>query len=615
MPGKRTRAVRATGLLAGIAAVCALTTPVGAVTGEVAADDAYAFTAKITVGDRTGCTAVLVDPQWLLTAASCFADDPSHMGSPITPGPPQVATTATIGSNDLNSTAGHVLAVTELVPRTDRDLVMAKLATRVTDIAPALVAATAPVAGEQLRVAGYGRTKAEWVPDKLHTGAFSVDRVDQGTLSVTAGAGSALCKGDSGGPALRETGGRVELVALHSQSWQGGCFASDETRTGAVETRLDDVASWIQQIRALPQASQTTSGDFNGDGKQDVAAFYDNGTSPEGKNRSSIYTFLSNGAGFAAPQLAWSTAGGFTWRSSKLTSGDYNGDGKDDIGVFYDGGSSDTGAISSVYTFTSASTATTGVFGAPKRVWTTTGGFTWDASKVTSGDYNGDGKDDIGVFYDSGSSPTGAMSSVYTFISNGAGMTVHKAWTTTGGFNWDASKVTSGDYNGDGKDDIGVLYNSGTSADGKAMSALYTFTSNGTDMTAAKAWSTPGGFTWAASQVTSGDYNGDGKDDAGVLYNTGTSADGAPITSLYTFTSTGAVFGAPVKMWTSTSSFSWNKSQVTSGDYNGDKKADVGVLYDAGQTPDGRRLNSLFTFRSTGAALQAPVKNWTGSVR
>ncbi len=55
--------------------------PALAVTGGTpvaASDTTYAYTAKITVGahDR-GCTAVLVDPEWLLTAASCFADDPA----------------------------------------------------------------------------------------------------------------------------------------------------------------------------------------------------------------------------------------------------------------------------------------------------------------------------------------------------------------------------------------------------------------------------------------------------------------------------------------------------------------------------------------------------------
>ncbi|MCX4682023.1 hypothetical protein OG413_43350 [Streptomyces sp. NBC_01433] len=55
---------------------------------------------------------------------------------------------------------------------------------------------------------------------------------------------------------------------------------------------------------------------------------------------------------------------------------------------------------------------------------------------------------------------------------------------------------------------------------------------------------------------------------------------------------------------------------MTSGDYNGDKKTDIGVLYDAGKTPDGRQTDSLFTFTftSTGTNINPPVKTWTGSV-
>ena len=447
------------------------------------------------------------------------------------------------------------------------------------------------------------------MPDRLHAGAFTVTQADATTVAVARDGGS-ICKGDAGGPALRETGGKAELVAVHSASWQAGCFGSEETRTGAVETRLDDITTWMQQVRALPGESQVTSGDFNADGKEDIAAFYDNGTSPEGKNRSSLFAFYSTGTGFAAPKNVWSTPGGFTWSKSKLTSGDFDGDGKDDIAVFYDNGSSDTGAVSSLYTFTSTGTG----FKAPRKTWTTTGGFNWDVSKVTSGDYNGDGKDDIAVFYDNGSSDAGRISSLYTFTSNGTDFTARKSWTTPGGFTWSAGQVTSGDYNKDGKDDVAVLYNGGKSADGKFISSLYTFTSNGTVFTPRKSWTSSGSFNWNASKLTSGDYTGDGRADIGVLYNRGTTAEGVHQSALFTFASDGTGFAAPREVWTSTGSFSWAVSQLVSGDFNKDGKDDVGDLYRSGTTPDGRRLDSLFSFTSTGTGMKAPVKHWSGSV-
>ncbi|MFE4332139.1 trypsin-like serine protease, partial [Streptomyces sp. NPDC056831] len=417
MPVRPPRRVQATALLAATAAVGALTivTPAQAVVGDSVADNTYTFTAKIDVGGERACTGSLVDAQWVLTASSCFAAD-GQAAFPVPAGAPAEKTMATIGRTDLTGTAGKVVEITELVSRTDRDLVMAKLAEPVTDIAPVVLATTGPVAGETLQAVGYGRTASSWVPDRLHAGAFAVAQADTTTVAVTRDGGS-ICKGDAGGPALREKDGKAELVAVHSTSWQAGCLGSDESRNGAVETRLDDLGEWIRQIRALPQESQVTSGDFNADGKEDIAAFYDNGTSTEGKNRSSLFAFYSTGTGFGAPKKVWSTPGGFTYASSKLTSGDYNGDGKDDVAVFYDGGTSDTGNVSSLYTFTSTGTG----FSNPKKTWTTTGGFTWSKSKVTSGDYNGDGKDDVAVFYDGGTSDTGNVSSLYTFTSTGTG--------------------------------------------------------------------------------------------------------------------------------------------------------------------------------------------------
>ncbi|WP_164493140.1 trypsin-like serine protease, partial [Streptomyces sp. ADI96-02] len=318
---RHSRRLRAVAVFAAAASAGALTftIPAQAIVGDAVADNTYTFTAKLAIGEgekSRACSGSLVDAQWILTASSCFAA-PGAPAFPVPAGAPAEKTTATIGRTDLSGTGGKVVGITELVPRTDRDLVMARLAEPVTDIAPVVLAASAPTTGETLRAAGYGRTATSWVPDRLHAGAFAVTAVGSTTVSVTRDGGS-ICKGDAGGPALREQGGKAELVAVHSASWQAGCFGSDETRGGAVETRLDDIADWVRQVRALPQESQVASGDFNGDGREDIAAFYDNGTSSQGQNRSSLFAFYSTGSGFGAPKNVWSTSGGFTWSKSRL---------------------------------------------------------------------------------------------------------------------------------------------------------------------------------------------------------------------------------------------------------------------------------------------------------
>ncbi|MFJ9952120.1 trypsin-like serine protease, partial [Kitasatospora sp. NPDC091207] len=58
-----------------VAAACALSTfagsPANAVAGDPAADGAYAYTAKLTIGDNVrSCTGALLDRNWIITAAS-----------------------------------------------------------------------------------------------------------------------------------------------------------------------------------------------------------------------------------------------------------------------------------------------------------------------------------------------------------------------------------------------------------------------------------------------------------------------------------------------------------------------------------------------------------------
>ncbi|MFE0812959.1 S1 family peptidase [Streptomyces sp. NPDC058794] len=267
MPSIRRPRLAALGAVLAAGSLALSTAPAVAVTGGTPvadSDTTHAYTAKITIGahDR-GCSAVLVDAEWLLTAASCFAEDPAASLA-VPAGVPAKATTAVIGRSDLTGTQGAERRVVEIVPRTDRDVVLARLSRPVTNVTPAQLATTAPAAGAELTFAGYGRTKTVWAPQKLHTGTYTVDSTAATSADVTGKDGAAACMGDTGGPVV--SGGK--LVGLNSRSFQGGCLGIDEaqTSTAGVIARVDDLASWIDA-----QVGATRIVDFNGDAVEDIA--------------------------------------------------------------------------------------------------------------------------------------------------------------------------------------------------------------------------------------------------------------------------------------------------------------------------------------------------------
>ncbi|MFJ7904767.1 trypsin-like serine protease [Streptomyces sp. NPDC096198] len=269
MSGFRPRTTRTSGLIAAatLAAAALSATPATAVSGPQAPAATSAAIARLNIVDddgQRGCSATLVAPQWLLTAASCFTDTP---GKALASGAPKLKTTATIG--------GTAQQVVNLVPRAGRDVVMAQLAKPVSGITPVPVSGTAPAAGDEVQAAGFGRTHDEWVPDQVHTAAFTVQNTGATTLDLAAKSdGAAVCKGDTGGPVLTAADGHTAVAGVSSLSWQGGCLGTDpaETRTGAAAARADDLASWVQQVAYSPtfaaapwkNAVQMTTGYYTG---------------------------------------------------------------------------------------------------------------------------------------------------------------------------------------------------------------------------------------------------------------------------------------------------------------------------------------------------------------
>ncbi|WP_331752113.1 trypsin-like serine protease [Streptomyces sp. NBC_00829] len=486
--------------------------PVHAATGP-ATDGGYSFAAKLEIGDgedKRACTGVLVDPQWVLAASSCFT---GGTGEPA-PGKPQWKTVATIGRADLTTTGGHVSEIVELVPRKGRDLVMARLAQPAKDITPVTTAASPVAAGDTLTTAGYGRTKTAWVPDKLHTAAFTVNAVDATSLHLAGKTTSdAICKGDTGAPLLRESNGKQELVAIASQSMQGGCLGETETRNDALSIRTDDVKAWIEQLRLVPLVSQVTdaitTADFNGDGRLDIAAVLNDG---------SLKAFYGRTDGtLQYGRDLWRDKG---WAGiKKIIGGDFNGDGKADIAAI-----SGSGALL-LYPGTSHE----GKLGDSRPMWKDN---TWNSSRpLTRYKADDSGRDGIALQADDGA--------LYGYPSNPEGVLTGERRSLWPDKTWTKRLIAAGDLNGDTYDDVIAV-----AADGKLH--LYPGNAQHTLGGAVLLWHDA---SWSnIKTVLAGDINGDRKGDLLGRVSSG---------GLYWYAGNGATTIAPGQlMWPTTTTAS-----------------------------------------------------------
>src|SRR5438132_4232718 len=158
-------------------------------------------------------------------------------------------------------------------------------------------------------------------------------------------------------------------------------------------------------------------GDFNGDGKQDLAVAND------GSNNVSV--LLGNGAG------SFSAAANFKVGSGpfSVAVGDFNGDGKQDLAVANDGSNNVSVLLSN---------------GAGSFSAATNFGVGFNPNSVAVGDFNGDGKQDLAV-------ANFSSDNVSILLGDGTG---NFGAATNFGVGSNPRSVAIADFNGDGKQDL-----------------------------------------------------------------------------------------------------------------------------------------------------------------
>lgn len=175
-------------------------------------------------------------------------------------------------------------------------------------------------------------------------------------------------------------------------------------------------------------------GDFNGDGLPDLAYF------ETGNN--TMYVATNTGAGFGGPGSGvWVPAGTFGGSTGRFLVGDFNGDGRSDLAYF---------DPSNNQVVVSTSTGTS--FNGPRSgVWVPTNWFGWQASHYFVGDFDGDRIADLGyqendnTFHVNLSTGTG-------FFGTGSGR-----WVEPNQYGGTWGKYLIGDFDGDGKSDLGYF--------------------------------------------------------------------------------------------------------------------------------------------------------------
>jgi FG-GAP repeat len=438
----------------------------------------------------------------------------------------------------------------------------------------------------------------------------------------------------------------VELNSTDSQTGTGKSIDNANRNINNLTIKIPEEKSSTELSSTLSPSSQISAqssikiyGDFNGDGFDDLAIgvpFEDVISAEDDAGAVNVIYGSSNGLSATSPMTDqfWAQSTTNVDDSSEtndnfgssLTSGDFNGDGRDDLAIGVPGENNGAGGVNVLYGSSSGLSATS-----PRadQFWTQNTADVNDASEtgdsfgrsLTSGDFNADGKDDlaIGVPDEDLSVDLGQAGAVEVIYGSSSGLSAtspraDQFWTQDSA-NVDGVaehndafgfSVTSGDFNGDGRDDLAIgarWENINSLNEAGAVQVIYG-SSSGLSATSPRSdqfWTqdTTNINDIAESEdqfgysLSSGDFNDDGKDDLaiGVWWEDvdigGGNVDDAGGVEVIYGSSSGLSATSPRsdQFWTQDSADINDVPErpdefglaVYSGDFNGDGKDDLAI--------------------------------------
>ena len=190
--------------------------------------------------------------------------------------------------------------------------------------------------------------------------------------------------------------------------------------------------------------TESAIGDFDGDGRADLAVLTEN-------SGMKLKVLRYNGVGFSEIDTGYTPVAGMNADKTKLVVGDVNGDDRDDVIVVFEHGPNWWKA------WVSLANGTSSVFAAPL-MWyeNPAGSANFRSSRWFTGDFNGDGKADFAHIYDHGSCQT----KLWVYRSTGASFEPGVVKWDSGINNWCWARATplSGDLDGNGTWDFAMTY-------------------------------------------------------------------------------------------------------------------------------------------------------------